>query len=153
MRVTNYLADQHIAFETVLHPPAFTASKRARFLHVPGKLLAKSVLLRGPRSYLLAIVPATEYVDLEAVAGLAGGRVRLATDGEIAEVFRDCEWGVLTPFGSLYGISTLLDSSFDPEVMLVFEAHLHSLAIRLRCWDFERLEQPRRLRLCLPPAA
>jgi Ala-tRNA(Pro) deacylase len=118
-------------------------------LHVPGKLLAKSVLLRGPGGYLLAVVPATHRVDLGAVSALVGGPVCLAQAGEIAEVFRDCEWGALTPFGSLYGVPTLLDSSFEPEAMLVFETHLHVLAIRLRCGDFERLEKPRRLQLTM----
>jgi Ala-tRNA(Pro) deacylase len=147
MRVPNHLADQHTPFETLPHPPAFTAARRAQFLHVPGRLLAKSVLLRGPDGYLLAVVPATHRVVLGAVAVFVGGPVCLAQTGEITEVFCDCEWGALTPFGSLYGVPTLLDSSFEPEAMLVFEAHLHVLAIRLRCRDFERLEKPRRLRM------
>jgi Ala-tRNA(Pro) deacylase len=147
MRVPNYLADQHIPFETVVHPPAFTAARRARFLRVPGRLLAKSVLLRGRGGYLLAVLPATHQVDLAAVGAFAGEPVRLANDQEIAEVFRDCEWGVLTPFGSLYGVVTLLDSQFDLEDHVVFEVHRHGLAVRLCCRDFERVEQPRRLRL------
>ena len=40
-----------------------------------------------------------------------------------------------------------LRKSQPSEATLVFEAHLHALAIRMRCRDFERLEQPRRLRL------
>jgi Ala-tRNA(Pro) deacylase len=162
MRVPQFLSDRHIPFETVIHPPAFTAQKRARFLRVPGKQVAKCVLLAGPDSYLLAVLPATHYIDLEAVARVAGVEVRLAEDGEIAEVFRDCEWGVTAPFGTLYGLQTLLDDSLDPDALMVFEAHSHALAIRMRCRDFEQLEKPRRFRFALthpqqrsaaPPAA
>ena len=75
-----------------------------------------------------------------------GGPVRLAKGRELAEVFRDCEWGVAPPFGRLYGLETLLEEGVPPEVMLVFETHSHMEAVRIRCADFERLERPRRLR-------
>src|SRR5207247_11358979 len=79
-----------------------------------------------------------------------GGPVRLASREEIREIFRDCEWGVLVPFGTLYGLPTLLDESYDAEALLVFECHLHSIAIRMRCRDFEQLEKPRRLAFARP---
>jgi Ala-tRNA(Pro) deacylase len=145
MRVSQFLSDQRIDFETVLHPPAFTAQKRAKYLRVPGRQVAKCVLLAGPSGYVLAVLPATHHVDLEAVARAVSGPVRLADRTEIAEVFRDCEWGALAPFGGLYGLTTLLDASLDADALIVFGAHLHAAAIRMRCRDFERLERPRRL--------
>jgi Ala-tRNA(Pro) deacylase len=149
MRVPQFLTDQRVPFETVIHPPAFTAQKRARFLKVPGRQVAKCVLLVGPSGYLLAVLPATHYIDPEAVARVIGGDVRLAEDREIAEVFRDCEWGVTAPFGTLYGLPTLLDESLHPDDLIVFEAHSHAIAIRMRCRDFEQLERPRRFRFAV----
>jgi len=145
MRVPEYLQDQGVDFETVLHPPAFTAQRQAHFLHVAGKELAKSVLLKGPKGDILAVLPATHQVDLEILAKALGGPVRLASECEVAKVFQDCEWGVRVPFGTLYGLPTPFDTSFSPDQFLVFEAHLHTVAIRMRCEDFESLERPRRL--------
>ena len=145
MRVPDFLSEQHVPFETMLHPPAFTAQKRARFLHVPGKQVAKCVLLIGPRGYLLAILPATHHVDTEKLAAVLEGPVRLADDREIADIFRDCEWGVVPPFGTLYEITTLLDTDLNPEAFIVFETNYHAEAIRMRCRDFIELERPRRL--------
>jgi Ala-tRNA(Pro) deacylase len=163
MRVPSFLSDQNVAFETIVHPPAYTASKRASRLHVSGKQLAKCVLLTkasavdvgsdldsGPRitgtvRYILAVLQGTDHVDLEAVAYDLDGPVRASTTEEIHEIFRDCEWGSLVPFGSLYGLPTMLEDSFNPEDVLVFEAHLHAIAIRMSCRDYERLEKPRRL--------
>jgi Ala-tRNA(Pro) deacylase len=144
MRVPFFLTEQQVPYETLLHPPAFTAQKRAHYLHVPGRLLAKSVLLAGPRDYLLAVLPATHRVDTAAVGRELGGAFRLADNREMAEVFRDCEWGALAPFGTLYGLSTILDDAIDAEAWIVFEAQVHAVAIRMRCRDFERLERPRR---------
>jgi Ala-tRNA(Pro) deacylase len=146
MRIVDFLADRRVDFESLPHPPAFTAQKLAKYLHVSGHHVAKSVLLLGPAGYLLAVLPATHQIDTEALARELGGPVRLASDREMAEVFRDCEWGVAPPFGTLYGLPTLLDESIPPEAAMVFETHTRVQAIRLGCRDFERLERPRRLR-------
>jgi Ala-tRNA(Pro) deacylase len=147
MRVAEFLVEQRVPFETLLHPPAFTAQKRARFLRLPGREVAKVVLLRGPDGYVLAVLPATHHVDCERVAQALGGPVRLAEDDELARVFRDCEWGVVPPFGTLYGLPVLLDESIAPETLMVFETTTHAEAVRMLCRDFERLERPRRLPL------
>ena len=121
MLVPEFLAEKQVAFETLLHPPAFTAQKRARFLHIPGKQVAKTLLLAGPRGYVLAVLPSTYHIDTAMLADAFGGAVRLANGQEIADVFRDCEWGVVPPFGTLYGLSTIVDDSIDGESSLVFE--------------------------------
>ncbi|HZT78832.1 MAG TPA: YbaK/EbsC family protein [Gemmataceae bacterium] len=145
MRVSDFLTDQQVRFEKLLHPPAFTAQKRAKYLHVPGRQVAKSVLLRGPDGWFLAVLPAPRHIDTARLADALGGPVRLATDREAAEVFLDCEWGVVPPFGRLYGLPVVLDEQLNPDALMVFEGNLHAEAVRLRCRDFERLERPRRL--------
>jgi Ala-tRNA(Pro) deacylase len=147
MRIPQFLTDHQVQFETIVHPPAFTASHRAKHLALPGRQVAKGVLLIGPRGFVLAVLPATFHIDTQALSRELGGDVRLATPQEIANLFRDCEWGVVTPFGAPYGVPTLLDESFPPDTLLVFEGHTHGVALRLRCRDFERLERPRRLAL------
>jgi Ala-tRNA(Pro) deacylase len=154
MRVADFLSEQRVPYETLVHPPAFTAQKRARFLGVPGRQVAKGVLLRGPSGYVMAVLPATCQVDTARVADALGGPVRLAADEEVARVFSDCEWGVAPPFGTLYGLPVLLDEGINPEALMVFETNTHAEAVRMLCRDFERLERPRRLRLARPrPAA
>jgi Ala-tRNA(Pro) deacylase len=146
MRVPEILNEQQVPYELIVHAPAYTSRRRARFLHIPGKYLAKCVLLARPRGFVLAVLPATHQVDLDRLSLTFEQPIRLATDLEIADIFRDCEWGVLMPFGTLYGIPTLLDEELDPDSHIVFEAHFHAITIRMSCRDFERLEKPRRLR-------
>jgi Ala-tRNA(Pro) deacylase len=146
MSVAEFLTDHQVSFETIYHAPAFSAQKRAKYLHTPGKQVAKCVLLVGPSGYLLAVLPATQQIDLERLSAQLGESMRLAEEQEIAWVFRDCEWGVVPPFGTLYGLSTILDESFNRAALLVFEGRLHAESIRLLCSDYETLERPRRLR-------
>jgi Ala-tRNA(Pro) deacylase len=150
MRIASFLADQEVVCEVLLHAPAYTAQKRAKYLHVPGDRVAKSVLLRGPGGFVLAVLPATHQIDLRRLEDALGGPVRLATAAELAETFLGCEWGVAPPFGALYGLPTLLDESIPPDAWMVFDTDARAEAVRLRCADYERLERPRRLRFAGP---
>jgi len=144
MRVAQFLSEQHANFETVVHPPAYTSQKRARFLHIPGRHVVKSILLACGDQSILAVLSAPDHVDLAAIARHLGKPARLASELEVASLFRDCECGALTPFGSLYGIPTLLEESIDPDSTIIFESQEHAVAIKMRCRDFEMLERPRR---------
>jgi Ala-tRNA(Pro) deacylase len=145
MRIDTFLMDQNVVYETLPHAPAYSAQKRAKYLHVSGNRVAKSVLLHGPHGFFLAVLPATQLIDTDRLSTELGGPVHLATSAEIAEMFRDCEWGVVPPFGSLYGLSTVVDESLPSDAMLIFDGHTHVQAVRMRCGDFERLEHARRL--------
>jgi Ala-tRNA(Pro) deacylase len=150
MRIAVFLQQQRVAFESLPHAPAYSAQQLAKYLRLPGAQVAKAVLLRGPSSFLLAVVPATRQVDTDKLSWDLGGPVRLASNQEAAGLFPDCEWGVVPPFGGLYGLETLLDESIPTDAWIVFEAHTTVVAIRLRCRDFVRLERPLRLRLACP---
>src|SRR2546426_1360011 len=99
MRIPVFLSDHRVAFETMAHPPAYTADRRARYLNVPGRNVAKCVLLAGPSGYTLAVLPATHRVDLDEAAQVLRAPVRLANENENAQHLRDCELGGLAPFG------------------------------------------------------
>lgn len=145
MRIAEFLREQQVTFEALPHPPAFTAQKLAKYLRVPGRTVVKCVLWQGPDGPFLAVLPATRQTDVAALERHFRGPVRLATDDEMAEVFRDCEWGLVAPFGTLYGLPTILENSLSPETEIVVEGQTRVEAIRMRCRDFEHLERPRRL--------
>jgi Ala-tRNA(Pro) deacylase len=145
MRIAEYLSQNQVPFEALLHPPAFSAQKLAKYLHVKGSEVAKAVLMHGPRGYFLAVLPAPFQVDLKVIAGHQGGPVRIASGDEVVSVFRDCEYGSVSPFGNLYGLTTLLDAGMTPEMWIVVVAGSHVEAVRLSCRDFERLAGTERL--------
>lgn len=145
MFLSQFLADQHVAFETMIHPPAFTAQKLAKFLHIPGRQVVKCVVLITGTGPVLAVLPAPWRVNLDLVRQGLKTAVRLASEDEVIDLFRDCERGALTPFGRLYGLTTILEAAIAPETLIVFEAQSHGIAMRMRCRDYEMLEQPRRL--------
>jgi Ala-tRNA(Pro) deacylase len=139
MSLLDYLDEHRVPFRAILHPPAFTAQRRAKYLRMCGSRVARAVLLTGPEGFFLAVLPATHRIDLAGLSRYWGGPVRLAREDEVARVFRDCEWGVVSPFGNRYGLTTLIDASLPPDTWIVLDGGTHHQAVLLHCADFERL--------------
>jgi Ala-tRNA(Pro) deacylase len=144
MRLADYLTEQRVAFQSLTHAPAYSAGRRAKYLHTPGDAVAKAVLLATSRGFVLVVVPATRQVDLRLFP-----EARLATAEEMVRVFGDCEYGAITPFGNLYGLPTYLDESFTQDTWITVEAGTHTDAVRLSARDFARLAGCERGRFAL----
>jgi Ala-tRNA(Pro) deacylase len=143
MKLDDLLANRHVPFERIHHRPAVTANRVAQVLHVPGKEMAKTVLLRSDRGYVLAVLPATHRVNLDEVrAKLELTDVELAGEGEMGRLFPDCELGAIPPFGSFYHLPTVVDESLAEDDEIVFEAQNHEEAIRMSYKDYEEIEHP-----------
>jgi Ala-tRNA(Pro) deacylase len=143
MNVTAYLQKRRCWFERLPHSPTYTAQYLAEKLHVPGREVAKSVLLRdGYGDFVVAVLPANRTIDFHRVSELIGSGAALATETEIVEHCPDCDLGVLIPFGSQYGMRTIVDSSLAADEEIVFEGNTYQEAIRMRFDEFRRIERP-----------
>jgi Ala-tRNA(Pro) deacylase len=154
MCIQGYLQQHRVRFEAMLHRPESTASRRAHSVHVPGDQVAKGVLIRADDRFVLTVLPSTHRVDLERLAlVLEANRVRLATEDEVSQVFVDCERGAVPPFGRLYGVMTVVDTSLAAWAEIVVEANLRHEDLRLRYRDYEAVEEPLRARFARPIVA
>ena|SRR6266446_2176558 len=142
MDIRDYLQSRNVWFERLLHNPTPTASRRAQSLHVPGRSVAKGVLLKAGERFVLAVLPATARIDLAQLPLLLMSEVRLATEDEVEQVFGDCERGALPPFGRLYGLMTVVDVSLAGDSDMVFVANQRHEGVRMRFRDYEALEAP-----------
>jgi Ala-tRNA(Pro) deacylase len=144
MRLDEFLSDLKVPFTRLPHRTEYTANRVAQSLHVPGKDMAKTVLVRTGHGHVLAVLPATHHVDLDRLRrDLKEDQVDLATEGEMEQLFPDCERGAIPPFGSLYQVPTLVDESLTQDEEIVFEGQTHEEAIRMRFRDYESVEHPR----------
>ncbi len=143
MQVKDYLTAEKVPFDTLRHEPTYDAQHMAQAVHVRGKDVAKSVLLRAGKNYVLAVLPATHQIDFDAAKRLLKvDRVELASELEFNATFPDCEIGALPPFGSKYGMKTIVDAALARDERIVFEGNTHQESFRIRYADYERLEKP-----------
>jgi Ala-tRNA(Pro) deacylase len=143
MKVDELLLARNVTFERLHHPVRYGANRVAQSLNVPGREMAKTVLLRTEDGYVITVLTANQRVDLEKVRRcLEEEWVEVASETEMAQVFSDCEVGAMPPFGSLYHVQTLVDEELAEDEKIVFEGHNHEEAIRMAYKDFEAIEHP-----------
>ena len=143
-RLQSYLDAHKISYQLLGHPEAFTASEMAHTLHISGKMVAKVVIVKTDDRFVMAVLPSNWQVNFEGLTDvLGGGRVRLATEEELKELFPDCEVGAMPPFGNLYGLEVVVDQSLAEDEKIIFQAGTHLGAMKLRYRDFADLVHPK----------
>jgi Ala-tRNA(Pro) deacylase len=154
MSIRTFLESRQIRFETLLHCPAPSATRRARRLHVSGHCVAKGILIKANKGDVLVVLPSTLWIDLGRLASVLGeNEVRLATEDEVEAVFDDCERGAVPPFGRLYGLRTIVEDGLSRVGEVVFVANARHEGIRMQYRDYEALEDPVRAQVAMthPP--
>jgi Ala-tRNA(Pro) deacylase len=137
------LDHEHIAYSAVSHKPTYSAQEAASVMHVPGREVAKTVVLRAGKNLLLAVLPASHRINMKKLSVVVGSRVHLVPEDECSRLFPDCEVGIFPAFGELYGLPVYLDRVLaqDPEISL--SAGTRSDAIRMSNIDFLKLVRPK----------
>ena len=142
-RLKEFLDRQQIKYVSIHHSPAYTAPEIAASANVPGKDLAKSVIVKVDGELRIAVLPASKHVDLERLREAAeADSVALATEGEFKERFPDCELGAMPPFGRLYSMPVYVSVGLTEDEEIAFNAGTHRELIKLDYADFERIENP-----------
>lgn len=145
MNLQHFLMHQSVEFDVIPHRDVQDASHLAQTLHIKGKNVAKTVLLRADHGfrYFVAVLPANRRVDLNCLSHFLNDcQLELASETEISQHCIDCEAGVLPPFGSQYGLRTVMDEKLIDATEIVFEGNNHRQAIRMKVEDFRAIEQP-----------
>jgi Ala-tRNA(Pro) deacylase len=137
--------DQHnIKYQVLTHSLAYTAQEVAAAQHVPGKQVAKVVIVKKERGALVMLVlPASHQVDFGRLRQVLGERVELEQEREFRGLFPGCEVGAEPPFGNLFTLDTFVDASLAEDEEIVFNGGSHWQTIRMRYDDYVRLVHPR----------
>ena len=144
MKISEYLKDNGVYFSVHEHPPAYTAQEVAAEEHVSGNLMVKAVVVHADGNYALCALPACYKLDMGKVAKVMKAKtVRLADEGEMAELFPDVEVGAEPPMGQLWNLPTIVDRHLAEDEEIVFQAGTHRHAIRMRYADYEALTKPK----------
>jgi Ala-tRNA(Pro) deacylase len=138
-----YLDSHNIKYLIVSHSIAYTAQGIAALVHLSGKKLAKTVIVKIDGVLAMAVVPASLHVDLDLLRVAAGAAaVELATEQEFRNAFPDCETGAMPPFGNLYDMPVYADSGLAEHEEITFNAGTHRELMRLTWADMVRLVDP-----------
>jgi len=142
-KLREFLDFRHIKYLVISHSVAYTAQGIAALVHMSGKKLAKTVIVKIDGVLAMAVVPASLHVDLDLLRAATGARVvEVATEQEFKDAFPDCETGAMPPFGNLYDMPVYADASLAENEEITFNAGTHRELMRMTWADLARLVDP-----------
>jgi Ala-tRNA(Pro) deacylase len=145
-KLKEFLDSQNVMYTTISHSPAYTAQEVAASAHIPGKEMAKTVIVKIDGKLAMAVLPANQKLNTGQLKdALNAGKVEVTGEREFRDRFIDCEIGAMPPFGNLYGLDVLVEKKLAKDDQIAFNACTHTEAIKMKYADFERLVKPKQL--------
>jgi Ala-tRNA(Pro) deacylase len=143
-RLKEFLDSSGVKYVVVSHAPAYTAQEIAASAHIPGRELAKTVMVKLDGKMAMAVLPANYIVDLDKLKHATGAsKVALASESDFRNLFPECEVGAMPPFGNLYDIPVYAEKSLTEDEEIAFNAGSHKELFRMAYKDFETLVKPK----------
>jgi len=140
----SFLDTNHVKYTTISHSPAYTAQEVAASAHIPGKELAKTVIVKVDGEFAMAVLPASKHISLSRLRTAAGaGDAEIATEEEFEKLFPDCELGAMPPFGNLYDMPVFAAKELTEDEEIAFNAGSHTELVQLAYRDFDKLVHPK----------
>ncbi len=129
--ILDFLEQEGAVYQTVSHPKTYSSSDTAASAHVDNDHVAKAVVLKDDQGYLLAVIPASQRLDLDRIQTELDRKMDLAPEEEVDRLFQDCLPGAFPPLGKAYGIETILDEALISLAKVYFEAgdHEHLIVV------------------------
>jgi len=142
-KLKDYLDENRVKYVCINHSKAYTAQEVAASAHIPGRAMAKVVIVELDGDLAMAVLPANRKVILQDLRDVTGSeQVRFAPEPKFKGRFPDCEIGAMPPFGNLYGMEVFVALSLVGNNEIAFNAGSHEEIIKLAYADFERLVKP-----------
>ena len=142
-KLKDFLDGEGVKYVVVTHSPAFTAQEIAASAHIPGRELAKTVMVKLDGEMAMAVLAASSGVDFGLLKAAAGASAcELASEDDFGDLFGECEVGAMPPFGNLYGMAVFVDQALAEDEAIAFNAGSHKELVKLAYADFARLVEP-----------
>lgn len=142
-RLKDYLDQNKVKYVKISHSRAYTAQEIAASVHIPGKELAKTVIVKVNDGFAMVVLPASRKINFDRLKAVVGNNeIRLAEEDEFKGLFPDCEVGAMPPFGNLYRLPVYVASALAEDKEIAFNAGTHTDVIKISYSDFDKLVKP-----------
>jgi Ala-tRNA(Pro) deacylase len=143
-KLQRYLDERQVKYQVLTHSIAYTAQEVAHAQHVPGRQLAKVVMVKQKNGApVMLVLPASHIVNFTWLQEVLGAPVELEQEEEFRTLFPGCETGAEPPFGNLFDLDTIVDTALTKGEEIVFNAGSHWQTVKMRYEDYARLVYPR----------
>jgi Ala-tRNA(Pro) deacylase len=150
--VRRFLERRGVPYEIIEHDPTYSAAAEARAAGAELEATAKTVVLHDREGYRLAVIPASERLDVRRTRDILGGshHLRLASEEELRQDFPAFELGAIPPFGTAR-LPEVVDVELLRRDRIVCAGGEHRCAVLISTLDLLRVAQPRVAEICEHP--
>ncbi len=143
-KLKDFLNSHKVKYVTIKHSTAYTTQEIAASAHIPGKEMAKTVIIKVDGKMVMAVLPASNKIDFALLKKSIGAKnIQLASEQEFEYTFPQCDVGAMPPFGNLYDMEVYVAESLTEDEEIAFNAGSHSELMKVAYKDFERLVNPK----------
>jgi Ala-tRNA(Pro) deacylase len=143
-RLKDYLEKNRVPYELGYHTMVYTAQEVAAAQHIPGKEMAKVVMVKADGKMVMLVLPASYQVDMKKLkATLQCKKVGMAKEKDFEELFPDCEIGAMPPFGNLYNLEVWVEQVLAEDEFIVVQGGSHVETLKMKYSDYARLVNPK----------
>ncbi len=141
-KVTKLLDKAKIKYKTLEHKVVFTAHDVGATTKKKLSEIAKVVLVKADKNFVLIVLPAGKYLDFSGIKkALKAKKVSMASEKDITKYLKT-KVGLLHPFGSEYNLKTLLDKGMSRSKKMIASAGTFTDSVEVALKDFEKLVKP-----------
>ncbi len=143
-KLKDYLDHHQFKYEVITHPRATSAQEVAETQRIPGKQMAKVVIVKKANGTpIMLVLPASHKVNFDKLRRILGMAAELEPANEFRALFPGCETGAEPPFGLLFGVDMIVDTALTEDKEIVFNAGSHWQTVKMRYEDYARLVKAR----------
>ena len=137
-RLENYLNYSLVEYEIIHHAPTQTSYDSACAANIALSSVVKAVVLkdRYDGQLVLALVPATNMVNLAWASSTLNRHLELADEAEAASLFPDCELGAIPGICQAYNIALVWEDQLMFNSEFYFESGSHEDLVKIGSEQF-----------------
>jgi Ala-tRNA(Pro) deacylase len=136
----NYLDSLGVGYSHTSDTHVGTKEQVAGAPLTPAHKVVQTVVLKGDSQYLLVVVPADSFIEIDKVRSLAGtSTLRFATEAEVSVLFPFGEVERVPPLGGLASAPVYLERELADQESFTFNACTHHDLIHMKTADFQQL--------------
>jgi len=110
-KLINYLDNLKIGYKIVRHRTIYTAYDAAQTMRVKLGEIAKTLVIKADKIYLLAVLPASQKLDLGKLKKIVKAKkIEITKEGVMKKIFK-IKPGAITPFGEIYKVPVYIDKA------------------------------------------
>lgn len=140
-KVLSYLDKHQVEYKEIVHKTVYTAYDAAQTLKKELKEVAKNLLVQADRTFALVIVPADKKIDLEKIRKALGAKKVSIPNEKIMLKVLKIKPGVVSSFGRLHKVETLIDRAMLKTQKVVFSTGSATNSVLMKVKDFVTMEE------------